>query len=54
MVATFISCPPVAFVTIAFDTRRALSDNVTAYLFEAEFASAGLARVVNPFPAISI
>jgi hypothetical protein len=30
-------------------------DNVTAYLFETEFVSAGLARIVNPFPdAISI
>ena len=31
--------------------HRGLIDNVTAYLFEAEFVSAGLARVGNPFPA---
>jgi hypothetical protein len=28
-----------------------LIDNVEADLFEAEFVSAGLATVVNPFPA---
>jgi hypothetical protein len=36
---------------IACDKARALIDNVTAYLFEAEFVSAGLATVGNPFPA---
>jgi hypothetical protein len=29
-------------------------DNLAAYLVEAEFVSAGLARVVNPFLAIFI
>jgi hypothetical protein len=33
---------------------RPLIDNATAYLFEAEFVSAGLARVVNPIPAMFI
>jgi hypothetical protein len=42
---------------IACDIRLApyaLVDNVTAYLFGAEFVSAGLARVVHPYPAIFI
>ena len=30
---------------------RELIDDVAAYLFEAEFVSAGLARVFNPFAA---
>jgi hypothetical protein len=30
-----------------------LIDNPAAYHFEAEFVSAGFARVLNPFPAIS-
>src|SRR6476619_1943727 len=44
---------PPASVTPVHDLlrHRTLIDNVTAYLFEAEFVSAGLARVVNPFPA---
>jgi hypothetical protein len=42
---------------IACDIRLALYalvDNVTAYLFGAEFVSAGLARVLSPYPAIFI
>jgi hypothetical protein len=33
---------------------RELIDDVAAYLFEAEFVSAGLARVVRPYSAIFI
>jgi hypothetical protein len=36
---------------IVCDEARALIDNMTACLFEAEFVSAGLATVGNPFPA---
>ena len=36
---------------IVCDKARALIDNLMAYLFEAEFVSAGLATVGNPFPA---
>jgi hypothetical protein len=35
--------------SIAWDMARDLIDDVAAYLFEAEFGSAGLARVVNQF-----
>jgi hypothetical protein len=34
--------------------RAHLLDNLAAYFFETEFVSAGFARVLNPFPAISI
>src|SRR4029079_7518003 len=44
MVATFISLS-----SIACDMAHDLIDDVAAYLFEAEFVSAGLARVVNKF-----
>jgi hypothetical protein len=42
---------------IARDIRLALYalvDSVTAYLLGAEFVSAGLAGVINPFPAAFI
>ena len=49
IVATFISV-----LHRLATSARDLIDNVAAYLFEAEFVSAGLARVVHPYPAISI
>src|SRR4249920_2400035 len=49
--ATRISFPPGSVTPVHARLRhRTLIDNVTTYLFEAEFVSAGLARVVNLFP----
>src|SRR6476646_8002205 len=50
--ATCISFPPASITSVHDRLRhRALIDNATAYLFQAELVSAGLATVGDPFPA---
>ena len=45
---------PTLRPSLRMSAAAQLINNLAAYLFEAEFVSAGFARVLNPFPAISI